>query len=698
MKRIFGVFAISILYMELIYHFVSFGLGIIQPVLLISAILLPAGIQTMCTGFLREKANKRILWIWMAINYLIYASQLVYMSIFKQPLLPAAMANAGGDALSDYWREGLHAILMVSGYLLLLALPLMVTGILLHFDLLILKSHNKKQRLASIGIFTMGFVSGILILLLGYVRDWEYYEEYQGFYDPAMVVEQYGILPSIHRTILGGLLPEANSAFNAWPGGMNEPPISAGDVLSEGTSGDQVSGGNVGSILSEGDGKQGDAGLEDVVDTSPNVLPIDFDALMQLAPNEKVEKLIHYVELAEPTNKNEFTGMFEGYNLIYLTAEGFCSYAVDEQLTPTLYQLIHSGFVVDDYYVPLWQTSTSDGEYVNLTGMIPDQQFSMKRSGQNAQPFSLPAYFSKEGVKSYAYHNNTLSYYDRYISHMNLGYDFRASKRGNLPEEWNSHVFPMENADYWPASDLDMMKATIPEYINLDRFNIYYMTISGHMNYNFSGNRMSKMNQEAVAGLPYSEEGRAYIACNIELDKALEYLIQELDKAGKLEKTVICLSADHYPYGMTMDTLEELAGRELEGSLDLYKNSLILWNSEMDTITVDKTCSAMDIIPTLYNLLGFEYDSRLFAGRDMLSDSSSLVIFSNRSFITDELMYNRKAKTTQSRTEEPVNEEVYFAVKSQVKSIYEFSAGVLNQDFYSYVEQALPLEELQTQQ
>ena len=55
--------------------------------------------------------------------------------------------------------------------------------------------------------------------------------------------------------------------------------------------------------------------------------------------------------------------MFEGYKLIFLTAKGFCSYAIDEELTPILYKLAISGFVCENYYVPLWSTSTSDGEY-----------------------------------------------------------------------------------------------------------------------------------------------------------------------------------------------------------------------------------------------------------------------------------------------------------------------------------------------
>ena len=397
------------------------------------------------------------------------------------------------------------------------------------------------------------------------------------------------------------------------------------------------------------------------------------------------------MEERTPSNKNKNTGMFRGYNLIYLTAEGFSPWAVSQELTPTLYRLSHSGFVAENYYVPLWQTSTSDGEYVNLMGQIPSGQFSMRKSSDYEQPYSLPAYFAAEGVKSFAYHNNTLDYYDRYLSHPNLGYDFKASKPGDLTDpEWQSQVFEMENADRWPASDLDMIKATLPEYIEEERFHVYYMTVSGHMNYNFTGNSMSIKNKDFVADLPYSDEGKAYIACNIELDRALEYLLAELEKAGKLEHTVIALSADHYPYGMKLENYEELAGMELADSLEIYRNTLILWNSRIkEPITIQKTCGAMDLLPTLYNLFGFPYDSRLYAGTDMLSDSEGLVIFADRSFIAEDMSYNKVTGETISSAGEAVDEEYAQLMKQKVRQLYNYSTSILDLDFFHYVEQAV---------
>lgn len=691
MKKVFLTFTLTLLYMEMIYHFASFGVVGMNPLLGVPVILALAGLETLLVGFFKRKVNLAIMWILLVVDYLVYACQIVYLSIFKQPMLMEAVTNAGGDALTNFWRETLEGIFSNTVNLLLLALPFVTIGVLLYFEILNLRSHKGKARLLALGFTLGGAVLSAIVLLVGYFADFEYYQEYQEFYDPSMIIENYGVMASIQRDALGDLLPEKEIDIEAWMEYQNQESQVAGSEQAQPD--ESAAGSDAGGEDVTVSGSTEEIPPEPEIDTSPNILPIDFEVLEAGADTKALKKLVSYLQTMTPTNRNEYTGMFEGYNLIYLTAEGFSTYAVDETLTPTLYKMTHSGFVVEDYYVPLWQTSTSDGEYVNMTGLLPDQQFSMKRSAQNAQPFSLAAYFARAGVRSYAFHNNSLSYYDRHLSHPNMGYFFKASKLGSLSsEEWGDHIFEMEHPKYWPASDLEMMQATLSDYIDDEQFNVYYMTISGHMNYNFSGNKMASINKAAVADLPYSEEGRAYIACNLELEKAMTYLVEELEKAGKLDKTVFCLSADHYPYGMDVANLEELAGMPLDGTLDLYRNSLVLWNSAMETVEVEKTCCAADIIPTLLNLFGFEYDSRLYAGRDMLSNSPSLVIFSNKSFITDTISYNKKAKLTESRTDEPVDEEYFDAMKSMVKAIYDFSAGVINNDFYKYVADALPEE------
>ena len=89
---------------------------------------------------------------------------------------------------------------------------------------------------------------------------------------------------------------------------------------------------------------------EPVVDTSPNVLELDFDAV-PTEGNDVLSELNAYFSSRTPTNKNEKTGMFEGCNLILITAESFSYLAIDPELTPTLYKLQTEGFNFTNFYV-----------------------------------------------------------------------------------------------------------------------------------------------------------------------------------------------------------------------------------------------------------------------------------------------------------------------------------------------------------
>ncbi len=232
---------------------------------------------------------------------------------------------------------------------------------------------------------------------------------------------------------------------------------------------------------------------------------------------------------------------------------------------------------------------------------------------------------------------------------------------------------------------MEMIDVTTPEYINDKKFNVYYMTVSGHLNYTFSGNYIASKNKEFVEHLPYSDSIKAYYACNIELDRALKLLLERLNKAGVAEKTVIVISADHYPYGLTMEELSELEGHGIEENFELYKSSLIIYKQGMKPVFVDKACSSLDIIPTISNLLGLEFDSRLLMGSDILSDSLPLVIFANRSWITDKARYNSITNTLENLTQSHLPDNYLYSINRIVNDKFQVSTNILDKDYYRIV-------------
>ena len=420
------------------------------------------------------------------------------------------------------------------------------------------------------------------------------------------------------------------------------------------------------------------------VDRSPHTLDIDFASLAEETDNAAIKTINEYLASVEPVNKNEYTGMFEGYNVIMLTCETFTPLAVRRDLTPTLYKLVHSGMYFENFYTPYWITSTSDGEYTVCTGLLPDTQKSnsFSRSAANDMSGCLGHIFRGMGYTTFAFHNHDADYYDRDKSHPNMGYTFVAKGAG------------LEVTDQFPESDLEMMELSIPMYINDDHFHAYYMTMSGHMEYYWSDQAMGKKHQDEVKDLPYSEESKCYLAANIELDLALKYLIEQLEAAGKLDNTLIVMTGDHYAYGLTDGQRDELAGHTQDKVFEMYQNHLVIWNPNIDPQTITKAACSLDVMPTLLNLLGIEYDSRLYMGTDIFSDSLGLVQFKDNSFITDYVRYNANNGTAEwllgADTWDADYKSKYLETyKTIVRNKFNISRAMLNNNYYATIEKYL---------
>ncbi len=410
-----------------------------------------------------------------------------------------------------------------------------------------------------------------------------------------------------------------------------------------------------------------------------NSLNIPFDSLIANTTDQTLIAMHQYFQSRQASKKNAKTGMFEGYNLILLTAESFSHYAVREDLTPTLYKLVHEGFYFTNFYNPIWSVSTSDGEYVQFTSMVPKPGvWSLSKSAVNDMGFVLGHQLKNIGYTTYAFHDHTYTYYDRDKSHPNLGYTYMGVGNG------------ITDTGMWPQSDIDMMKDTVPMFVNKEPFHIYYMTVSGHPNYTWTGNSMASKNRALVNDLPYSDYVKGYLATQIELDRALKYLMDELQKAGKLDKTLIVLSADHYPYYLKPSMFTELNnGTEIDTTFELYRSALIIYNSKMKSETITKPVSSMDILPTVANLMGLDFDSRLLMGSDVFSNREPLVMFKDKSFITTAGRYNAATKVFTYNTGVVPNEPYVESMKKAVAAKFYYSAKFLDYNYFKIISDSL---------
>ena len=629
-----------------------------------------AGLLCACLASLwGVRGNRRAAVAIVALLTLWYMVQAVYFTIFRTFLVLDSLSMAG-DALGNYWREMFAGIAKALPVLAALAVPLAATCVCAarlgrrgqrqaerrRWELMFGRLSHRAAALFLAAALTVQLAAAAAVQSAdGGVLSPR--EIYRGELMPDLLVSNFGVLTALRldfeRLALGAGAADVLRA-PATPSPTPAPTPARTPVPTPAPT----------------PVREADPTPTPVV-YEPNVLDIDFAALAESDPD--FAGMHGWFARREPTLKNEYTGMFEGKNLLFFTAEGFWRYAVDEKYTPTLYKLANEGFVFNNFYNPLWWKSTTDGEYVACTGLIPSASVrSFKRSASNSMPFCMGNQLRAEGYPTTAYHNHTYTYYNRDISHPNMGYDYYGLGGG------------LDVQPSWPESDLEMLEKTLPQALAGETpFHNYYITVRGHLNYSFPGNAMAYKHRDEVADLDMSEEARAYIACNMELDRALEYALEQLELAGELENTVICISGDHYPYGMSPDTWNEFYGGEIDRDFELYRSSLIIWSGDMaEPVVVDKPCSSLDIIPTLSNLFGLPYDSRLLAGRDILSTSPGLVVLSNRSFITELGRYNARTDAWTAADGAETPEGYVGETFREVRELFEYSTKILETDYY----------------
>ena len=585
--KVIYVVSILIIYLEMIYKAIILksgnALDILYTVLFSIQIVLI--INLICSIF-KDRISKIILMITSIIITIWFGVQAVFFNLFSVPLSFSTLGLAGGAlGYTDVVIE-----IIVKNALIILACLLPLIALFIFNKKIKFEQYNKKTILIFIVIIL--FFSGLKAGAIHIDRN-DIYSAYNLYYKidaQEKNIEKFGVLTStvidLKRTVVG----------------VNE------EVVVQASN-------NLEKNKTE-------------IKVEYNQVDLNLEGKKEETTDKTLKNIYEYIESGEPTNKNEYTGYFKDKNLIFILAEGFNSIAVDEELTPTLYKLTNSGFVFNNFYSPVY-LSTTGGEFQATTGLIPSQSIlSLWKSNSPKISYALGNSFSKVGYTANAYHNWSYNYYSREKTMKTLGFDSYMGIGNGLEKLMDSQ---------WLPRDVDMMNVTTKFYTNEDKFVTYYITVSGHAPYNFGGGNSTALRyKELVKDLPYSNSVKAYLASQIELDRALETLIKNLEEAKVLDDTVIAVVGDHYPYTLDMKDINSISSYERDEIVEVNRSNFIIWNNQMkETIKVDKVGSQIDVLPTLLNLFDIEYDSRLIVGQDILSNNEGIAIFSDRSWVTD---------------------------------------------------------------
>ena len=257
-----------------------------------------------------------------------HISQFIYWNIFQTPYFLRSAQGLG--AALEFWRVAVSEAVQNAGYLILYAAQLVVLFTWVRRTML-RRRHRGPRRAPAAAFLALALCAGavlaqnaenISLLTTGYV--------------PVSSARRFGIVPAM----------TLNAKYDLFGAGAQ----AAGADLS------QL---EVQQAQGQGQPAQTDAARLPGKEYGENVMDIHFDLEEEDAVLQDMNR---YFSEKQPTGKNEYTGLFEGKNLIYITAEGFSKFLIDEQRTPVLYRLAAEGFHFNQFYTCLLYTSDAADE------------------------------------------------------------------------------------------------------------------------------------------------------------------------------------------------------------------------------------------------------------------------------------------------------------------------------------------------
>ena len=403
----------------------------------------------------------------------------------------------------------------------------------------------------------------------------------------------------------------------------------------------------------------------------------EWIAAMEAEENEKIKLVDQFLMQRESSDYNEMTGVLEGQNLIYIMIEAFDYMALDEQLTPTLWMMKEEGWDFTHHYTPKYSCTTGESEFISEVSLIPESDVCTPNQYANNQfPNSIFQIFENQGYYSSAYHNWKDEFYDRRVWYGNSGCEVYLN--------YDDQKYTLFKG--WP-SDKEMMELTVNEYIDKDKFMTLYVTSSTHFPYDQDselGNRyLSEINEIHP---DYPMNVKRYISKSIELDKAMEYLLQQLEEHGKLDNTTIVFFADHHPLKTDLNTIAdytfELDKRE---GLNEDRTPFVIYSKTLGQKKLDEINSTFDILPTVFNLFNMNYDPRIYLGTDYFGEKEKLIYFPNGDWISEQGIYYMSSGVFEPFDDTSETDSEYVESKTkEVQNLFNISSLIFRNDYFKY--------------
>lgn len=408
-----------------------------------------------------------------------------------------------------------------------------------------------------------------------------------------------------------------------------------------------------------------------------------WNELISNESSNKLNNINNYLINNTISDYNDYTGLFEGKNLIVIMMESVNEIIINKDLYPNFYKLYSEGISFTNNYSPRNSCATGNNEFSAMTGIYSIQNnCTANVYRKNTYPYSIFNLFNNAGYKTMSMHDYTEAYYYRSIIHQNMG----SGKYYGVQDLGIPYYNEYKN---W-ASDEDFMEVAMDITLSdtSEPFMLWLTTVSSHQPYvqsSIEGDKYLSITEDT----DYPMDLRRYMSKLKTLDNALGILLEKLENAGILDDTVIALFGDHYPYGLKDSTINYVLDYDLD-DYEREKTPFVIYNSEISSQSIDKYTSYINLTPTIANLFNLNYDPRLYMGYDVLSDDYwNIVTFADGSWKNNLVYYNAGTSSVKYYVEDGMSIDEIKNINQIITNKMQMSSNIIKNNYFKYLDESL---------
>ena len=380
----------------------------------------------------------------------------------------------------------------------------------------------------------------------------------------------------------------------------------------------------------------------------------------------------YYENKNQEVKTNEYTDIFKGKNILFIHAESIQKFTLDTSfngvdVAPNLKKLASEGLYFSNFYAQESVGTSSDSEFTLSTSLMPASSGTVFVSYFDREYESLQKLLKNQGYYTFSMHGNNCSFWNRENAHKSLGYDkfycynkdFKIDETIGLGLSDKSFFKQASKKIKKISEEKTNFMGTLIMLTNHTPFS----DIEEHSDYEVTY-KYKKLNeetgQEEEITAPYMEGTKLgnYFKSVHYADEAIGQLIDDLDKNGVLDNTVIVIYGDHdaklkksefkrfYNYVPETDSVLDKDDPNYK-EVDYYEYELnrkvpfIIWSKDTKKIAkeTNEVMGMYDVMPTLGNMFGFR--SKYALGHDIFSVDENVVFFPDGNWLTNKMYYNQ---------------------------------------------------------